>query len=452
MTRNREEMRALLALALPLAGSQVAQMAMSLTDTIMVGRLSTDALAAAGLAVNTAFFFEVAGMGLSASIQPIIAQARGAGDESIAGRTLGGGLMVALIVSAPIILLLLSLGPFFTAIDEPPALVTLAEAYIGPFAAGVPVFLLGAALRNYLAALERTRVVMAVTIAMVFLNLLLNWALVFGHLGLPALGIAGSAYATTISWTIMALLQAAYAWGWGLLPRDLFRLRAAELWAGMVSVLHLGWPISGAWLVEMLLFSGSSLLMGRFGAVALAAHQICLGICSVTWMVPFSVGQAATTRVGFHIGAGDPARARATGQMALRLGIGFMTVMAILLVFSVRPVFGLYLDPTDPDYDAVVAVGRLLIVPAALFQVFDGTQSVSTGALRGLKDTRAAMIVATIGYCGIGLPVGAGLAFWGGLGPVGLWWGFVVGLGACACLNAARFRDKSGRLVAAGAV
>jgi MATE family multidrug resistance protein len=191
--------------------------------------------------------------------------------------------------------------------------------------------------------------------------------------------------------------------------------------------------------------------MGRFGPVALAAHQICLGIASLTFMVPLAIGQAATVRIGFHVGAGALERARRTGFTALVLGIAFMSVMSAGIWFFGQAVFSLYLDPADPQFDEVLALGTQLLAMAALFQVFDGAQVVAACALRGLKDMRASLLAAALGYWGLGLPIGIGFAFGLGYGPIGLWWGFVGGLVVVSVLLSWRFHRRTAQMIAAAA-
>ena len=443
----RRELIEILVLAAPLATAQLAQMAMGITDTIMMGRVGSDALAAGGLGANVAFLLIIVGQGLVASIQPIVAQARGAADHSSFGRTLAAGLLISLLAAVPIVLALNHIDLLLDAIGEPPKIAALTLDYEQAFAWGVPAGMLQFALRNYIAAMERPRILMVVVMGAAIANFGFNWVLVFGHLGFPALGLAGSGYATSLSWWSMLLAFVIHLRLTHLLPRDLFRVSAADLRRGMGTVLHLGWPIAGIYLVEVGLFSVSSLLMGWFGPIALAAHQICLNIASFTFMVPLAIGQAATVRVGYYIGGGALRRARIAGFTAIGLGVGFMTVTAATITTLSRPIFYLYLDADDPKLDAVLEMGGQMIVLAALFQMFDGAQVVAAGALRGLKDTHAALIAGAIGYWGLGMPIGAGLAFGAKLGPVGLWWGFVVGLIAAAILLSLRFGQRTKRMI-----
>jgi MATE family multidrug resistance protein len=443
----RRELIEILRIAGPLAGAQLAYMLMATTDSIMMGRVGTDALAAGGLGSNVAFMMIYVIMGLLQSIQPIVAHGRGAGDPGAFGRTLAAGFATALAFSVPIVVVLSHMQAVLAALGEPAEIARLAQIYTAAFAWAVPAWLCNAALRNYLAALGRTAVIMAVSIVGFFVNFLLNWALIFGHLGSPALGLAGSGYATSAVGWCMMLALALYAGGARLLPLDLFRLGISALGRGVGEVLKLGLPIAGMWVIEIGLFSGSSVLMGHFGPVALAAHQICLNLCSLSYMVPFAIATGATVRVGFHLGAGEPRRARLAGFTALALGSSFMVVSAVSICLFARAIFSLYLDADDPSLPAVEALGGTLLVLAALFQVFDGTQCVVSGALRGLKDVRVPLIAGIAGYWGLGLPIGSGLAFGTSLGPVGLWWGFAAGLVTVAIMLTLRFNRRTRELI-----
>jgi MATE family multidrug resistance protein len=445
----RPELKAILRLTMPLAAAQLAQMLMGITDAVMMGRISTDALAAGGLGGNVAFMMIIMAQGLVVSIQPIVAQARGAGEQSGFGRILLGGLVVATVAAVPIILAITHIDLLLDAVGEPHQIATMTLEYELAFAWGIPVALWQGAFRSYLSAMERPGIIMIVASVACVANLFLNWVLIFGHLGLPALGLKGSGYATAIVWWGMGAAFVLYTWRARLLPSDFFQMTLVEFGHGLRAMLKLGWPISGIYAVEIGLFSASSLLMGRFGPVALAAHQICLGLASLTFMVPLGISQAATVRVGFHVGAGAIERARIAGLTALGLGIGFMSIMAVSLWALGRPIFYLYLNATDPKLDAVLALGSELLAVAAVFQVFDGAQVVAAGALRGLKDTRASLLAAVIGYWCLGMPIGAGLAFGLGMGPVGLWWGFVGGLVAVSILLSLRFLHRTDRMIAA---
>jgi MATE family multidrug resistance protein len=445
---RRRELAEILVLALPLAGAQVATMLMNITDSVMLGHLSSDALAAGGLGANVAFMLIILIQGVQGGMPPLIAQARGAGDHAPIGRAVWGGLITGAVAVVPIMLLLAKVDVFLRLIGEPEAIVRSVLVYERAFIWSIPGSVLVGASRYFLSAMERPRITMIVAFCGVASNVLLNWVLIFGHLGLPALGLAGSGYATSISWTLMALGYAAYI-GWQhLLPRDFWRIAWADRRQGVAAVFKLGWPIAGIYAVEVGLFSVSSLLVGRFGPVAVAAHQICLSVSALTFMVPLAISQAATVRVGFHMGAGAVVRARLAGFTAIGMGVGFMACMAGVLAFGRHLVFAFYLDAGDPNYAAVVSLGMTLLAVACVFQTFDGAQVVAAGALRGIKDTRVPMLLGALGYWGLGMTIGAGLAFGFGWGPVGLWWGFVCGLVTMSTLLSLRFRGLMGRYVA----
>jgi MATE family multidrug resistance protein len=445
---RRRELTEILGLAAPLAAAQVATMLMSITDSVMLGHLSSDALAAGGLGANVAFMLIVLMQGLQAGIQPLIAQARGAGDATPIGRAVWGGLIVGAVCVLPIMLILMRIDGFLRFIGEPPDIAASVQVYERAFLWSIPAAAAMGVLRYFLSAMERPRVAMTVAMAGVGVNLALNWVLIFGHLGLPAFGLAGSGYATSISWALMALALAAYVGHARLLPGNFWHLAWAERRRGLRTVFRLGWPIAGIYAVEVGLFSASSLLMGQFGAVAVAAHQICLGVASLTFMVPLAIGQAATVRVGFHMGAGAVARARLAGFTAIGLGVGFMSCTAVAIALGRHLVFAFYLDRDDPNYDAVVSLGMSLLAVACVFQMFDGAQVVAAGVLRGVKDTRVPMLLGALGYWGLGMTLGVVLAFWAGLGPVGLWWGFVGGLATVSTLLTLRFRTLMNRYLA----
>jgi MATE family multidrug resistance protein len=443
------ELSQLLALAVPLAVSQVGLIAMNVTDSVMMGRISAEALAAGGLAGTVAFSMLIFTQGLLMALQPILAQARGASDLGAVPRVLAATFAMALICSVPIVLLLLFVDRFLLMAGTDQQLAKMALDYEVGFVWGVPAALWQMTCRYYLSALERPRIILIATLSACLANLLFNWILIYGHFGLPAFGLRGSAYATSLSCWGMALSMTIYAARCKLLPEGLLRVDLRELGRGIAELFRIGWPIACTILAEMGLFSVSTIVMGRFGPVPLAAHQICLGISSLTFMVPMAIGQASTVRVGFHIGAGQPHLARQAGFLSLALGVGFMALSATSLKLFSGPVIRAYLDANDPDVDAVLDIGRQMISLAAVFQLFDGAQTVGSGSLRGLKDTHIAMIFALSGYWGLGLPLGVLLAFFLGFGPTGLWWGFVAGLAVVAILMSARFAVKSARLVAA---
>jgi len=436
----RAELRATLALALPLAAANLSHMAMAVTNTVMVGRLGAMPLAAAGLGGMLYFTGGVTLQGVLSAVAPIAAHALGAGDRRTAGRSAGAGLVLALLLALPFIAALVSLDRVLAALGYDAILAAEIGRYLRAIAWGAPAFLGFAVLRSLLAALSHTRSVMAVVVICIVGNALLNWVLIFGHLGAPPLGMAGSGYASAINqWLMLAGLALCAR----LMPdlaalrvlRNTFAARRIE----MVEILRLGWPIGGMRGIEVGVFMTAGILMGLLGAAALAAHQLVLNCAGITFMVPLGLSQAATVRVAFELGAGRALAARRAGFLALALGIGFMSTAAVVLWTSPDAIIGVYVDIADPANRETVQIARRLIAIAAIFQVFDGMQVIAAGALRGYKDTMIPMLLATFGYWAIGFAGCWLFAFPLGYGAVGLWWGLALGLAAVAMMLTLRF-------------
>jgi MATE family multidrug resistance protein len=259
-----------------------------------------------------------------------------------------------------------------------------------------------------------------VSIGGIGVNAVLNYGLIHGAYGLPRLGFLGSAVATTIT-----IWLTAFALIWLLHGRARFRhfVSAARPKLPMMGeLIGIGWPVAITYGVESTLFLATGLTVGVLGATALAAHQIALNVASVAFMVPLAIGQAANVRVGYWIGAGDPVAARHAGFVALGLGVAFMSLSGLVLILAPHAIVGLYLHLDDLANAATVSLAASLLGIAAVFQIVDGMQTVGSGALRGLRDTRIPMLAATFGYWGIGFPTGYWLAFHAGLGARGLWW------------------------------
>jgi MATE family multidrug resistance protein len=277
-------------------------------------------------------------------------------------------------------------------------------------------------------------------------NAALNWVLIFGRLGAPPLGVAGSGYASAIvNWLMLLGLAAAVA----LLPRGdaahRLRLRLAGTLTDLRRILALGLPIGGLQALEVGVFVASAGVMGLFGAAALAAHQIAISCASLTFMVPMGIGQAATVRVATERGAAAWEAARRAGFVALALGVAFMAAASIVLWTMPVPIVGAFVALADPANSAVVTLALQFLTIAAVFQIVDGMQSVACGALRGYHDTKVPMLIAAAGYWGVGFVGGWALAFPLGIGPAGLWWGFVIGLATVAMLLLLRLIERGRR-------
>ncbi len=429
------ELRATLALAAPLAAGNLAFMAMAVTDMVMVGRLGALPLAAAGLGAMLYFTGGVVLQGILSAVAPLAAHALGAGDRAAAGRIGGAGLALALLLAVPFVAALTSLDRVLQWLGYDAALAAEIGRFLRAIAWGGPAILGFAVMRSLLSALSHTRPVMAVLLLCVAGNAGLNWVLIYGHLGAPALGVAGSGYASaTNQWLILAGLALCARIMPGPAGLRVLCNAFAPSWTPMASILRLGLPIGGIMGVEVGVFLAAGILIGLLGTAALGAHQLVLNCAGISFMVPLGLGQAATVRVAYEFGAGRVLAARRAGFVALALGIGFMSATAVVLWTVPDAIIAVYIDIADPFNRETVEIARRLLVIAALFQVFDGMQTIAAGALRGYKDTMVPMLLAGFGYWGAGFGGGWLLAFPLGYGAVGLWWGLALGLAVVAVM------------------
>jgi MATE family, multidrug efflux pump len=453
---NATEIRATCAVAAPLAGANLAQMAMHVTNAVMVGHLGAVSLAAAGLGAGLYSTLLMTSQGVLTAVAPLAAHAIGADDHPTLAGVAGAGLIVAALLAAPVIAILTAFPLLLAALDYDPELVAGIGIYLGAIAWGAPAFLGFAVLRFLLVAAFRARSVMVIALLAVPLNAGLNWVLIFGHLGAPGFGILGSACATAI---VQWLTLFGFAGYLVLTPTRIPVGLGRRVWREIPRILRLGLPIGALRALEIGLFVTTGILMGLFGADALGAHQLVFNVVGVCFMVPLGLSQAATVRVAFELGAGAPGAARRAGFVALALGAAFMVASAALLLAAPHTLIGLYLHLDDPANQGLVAIALQLFLIAALFQVFDGVQVIAVGALRGYGDTAVPMLIAALGYWAIGFAGGCLSAFPLGYGAIGLWSGLALGLAVVATLltlrlhqhAAARNRAAEPVAVAAGA-
>ena len=446
MDPTRREISSLVRLAIPVVGTQVGTMTMGVVDTIMLGSVGPQALAAAGLGAACVWGTLVVADGLVRGIDPIVAQAHGARDGESAALALQRGLVIAVGVSFPIAALWLFTGEFLLATGQNPQLAALAQAYVLVQIPSIVCHLVYMALRGYL----QGRAIMNPALwVMVFANVVHvfgNWALIFGHLGAPALGVVGAGIATSLT---RALALAALVWiTLGLrLHESAWRpwSRAALSLAGLRRVLGLGLPVGLQVGLEVWAFQIATLMAGRLGVNALAGHQIVLNMASLTFMVPLGIAIGASTRVGNLIGAGRSEQVQRAAWVAFGLGAGAMALFGTVMIGLRDQLPRLY--TSDPS---VIAVCAFLLPIAAAFQVFDGTQVVGCGILRGMGRTRAPALVTLVGYYAIALPFAWWLGLERGLGLAGIWWGLCLGLVvvASALLVWVRRSGSGERLVA----
>lgn len=424
------EVRRLAALAVPIVVTQVGTMLMGVVDMLMVGSVGRDALAAAALGNVWTMGTLVFGMGLALGIDPILTQAHGAGDARAVGLVLQRGLVVAVIASGPTALLWLLTGPVLELAGQDPALAGMAHDYVLMQLPSVLGFLGFMVLRSYLQGRSIVAPAMWVTLYANVLNVLLNWLLIFGGLGLPALGLRGAGIATGVTRSLMLVALAWWVWRAGL-HRGAWTpwSRAALASAGLLEIMRFGLPVGIQLGLEMWAFQAATLLAGLLGEAELAAHTIVLNLASLSFMVPLGVAMAAVTRVGNLIGAGDRHGAQRAAWVALGVGAGVMAVSAITFI-ALREVLPRWYN----DDPAVLVLTAALLPIAGAFQIFDGVQVVGGGVLRGMGRTRPAAVFNLLGYYVLGLPVAWWLAFSTGMGVAGIWWGLTVGLLVVAVL------------------
>lgn len=420
------DFRALVRLAVPVVVVQVGLMLMGVVDTLMVGRLSAADLAAVSLGNLYFFLFAVFGMGVLLSLDPVVSQAVGAGDDESVARGIQRGLLLAVALSLITSVCLVPARPLLTLLRQPEEVIPLAAGYAHAVIAGVFPFLAFVVFRQTLQAMGRLKAIVAAVVVANLMNVFLNWTLVMGNLGAPRLGAVGTGWASSISrWTLLATLLWLARGTLVPLLRP-FRPGVREM-APLMRMLRLGTPIGFQLGFEYGAFAFTGILVGLIGTVPMAAHQIAINMASLTFMVPLGVGQATAVLVGRSVGRGDSSAARRSASAGLIAGGVFMAASAA--VFLLMPVGLARLYTTE---GAVLALTVTLIPIAGIFQVSDGLQVVAAGVLRGVGDTRVPAIANAAGFWALGIPVGLFLGFKAGMGAVGLWWGLVVGLGAVA--------------------
>ncbi len=432
--------RATLVLGLPLIGSHVAQIGLQITDTLMMGWYSVQALAALVLGATTFFTVFILGMGIAMAVMPMVAHAAASDDAAEVRRVTRMGLWLSAIFGLLVLPLFWFSAPILRALGQDPEVAALAQDYLRVLGPGILPALLFMVLKSALAALERTQFVLWLTVAVAALNVPLNWVLIFGNLGAPEMGVQGAALGSLIlhvSGCVVLLVYAAREPG--LARYQLLTRIWRPDWPGFFRVFRLGWPIGLTNLAEAGLFAASALLMGLIGTLELAAHGIAIEICSVIFMVHLGLSNAATVRAGRALGAGDIDGLRRGAGVATALSLVFATVTLVIYLGFPAQLMGLFIAPDDPQRDAVIAVGIGLFAVAALFQLADAAQVMAVGLLRGLQDTRVPLVIAALSYWVIGIPSSWLLGIRWGWGGEGVWAGLVIGLTCAGVLLTLRF-------------
>jgi multidrug resistance protein, MATE family len=442
-----QELRSLLALAVPVVLSELGWMTMTIVDLIMVGRLGPSAIGAVGLGNAIYYAPSLFGIGLLLGLDTLVSQSWGARRYDDCHRSLAQGMYIAAAFTPLLMVAMLAAQWIFTGRGVDPTVAGLTRGYVLWLNWGTFPLLVYGAFRRYLQGVGRVRPVAFALITANVVNLAGNWALIYGHLGFSAMGVRGSAISTCAARVYMAAVLVYAAWAHeSKRGHALFVHWPGPDWARIRALLALGLPAASQVVLEVAAFGAATVMASHLGPVALATHEIVLSCAAYTYMVPLGISAAAAVAVGHAIGAGNPARARRAGTLAIALGAGFMACMALLLVTLPRAIIGIWTHDTQ-----VMTLGAHILAIVAGFQIFDGTQSVSTGALRGLGETRYPMLMNLAGYWFFGLPLGALLCFAFKWGLQGIWLGLTVALIALALLLCTRWLRSSRRLLAASA-
>ncbi|WP_420339714.1 MATE family efflux transporter [Roseibium sp.] len=438
-----------LSLGLPLAGAQLAQMAINTTDVLMIGRLGAEELAASVLAFNFYMLLWFFGMGLLQAVIPLAARARGRRQPRDLRRAVRMGFWVSVLYCLPIWVLLFFTEELLLLFGQDPELARLAGIYMGVLQWTMLPALLIMAVRGFLTVMERTQVVLWATIAGALVNAALDYVLIFGEFGFPRLELIGAGIASVFSATTTFLFLLFYALYHPRLRRYhiLGRIWRSD-WPVFFQIVRLGTPIAITIVAEGSLFTASAIMIGWLGTIPLAGHGIALQIASLTFMVPVGLSVAAMTRVSLADGRGDKEGVGRAGWTALGVTMTFMGAFAVLFWTVPETLVGLYLDLSDPQSQEVLTYGVSFILVAALFQLADGGQIIGVNNLRGLGDTTIPLFYALFGYWVIGISLSLGLGFLAGWGGVGVWCGLAGGLLSVAILSNVRFarRERLGLL------
>ena len=424
-------------LAMPVVMAELGWMTMGLVDTLMVGRIGPEAIGAVGVGSSLFMGVCIFAMGLLLGLDTLVSHAFGAGRIDECHRWLAYGVTLSLLLSIPVTLIVLALSSALDRLGLDPVVLRLTQPYLDVLAWSIPPLLLYAAFRRYLQGMGVVRPVMVALVLANALNAFVNWLLIFGHWGAPAMGVRGSAWGTVVARVVMAaVLLAVIVYRERSLVASRLRRRPlgsrtksqqrGASFEPMRRLLALGVPSASQVTLEVGVFAAATALAGRLAPAALAAHQIAVNFVALTFMVPLGVASAGAVRVGHAIGRRDYDGAARSGWTAILFGVAFMSCAAAAFLLMPRTLIGAF--TADP---AVLSIGVSLLFVGAIFQLFDGVQGVSTGVLRGLGDTRTPMLWNLAGHWFIGLPLGYTLCFFMGLGVVGLWWGLSTGLIIC---------------------
>ncbi len=432
-------------LAWPLALANLLQMLVHAIDVIFVARLGESELAASSLAIAL-FGLVLWGLsGLTGAVAPLIAAELGRKKHAVreVRRSVRMGLWLAVFAGILGMLACLNGERLMLATGQDPVISAMAGSFMSIIIFAMVPSIIANVLRIFVSTLDRPIFATLIIASAIGISILANWVLVFGNLGMPALGLEGSALASVVtSLYIMFAYVIAIAWDKRLRRYRIFGNWWRTEWSRMQEIIRIGAPIMFTIIAEAGLFSGAAFLMGRIGPSELAGHTIALQVAALAFQIPFGIGQASTIRVGYHYGAGDRAAMGRAGWVAMAIAVGFSMVTAAIMWFAPHLVLSIYVDVDAPKNAAMVGFAVQFLVLAAIFQLVDAAQAVAAGNLRGLQDTRIPMVIAVLSYWAAGFTVAIGLAFYTPLQGVGVWIGLATGLLVAAVLLTGRWARR----------
>ena len=421
----------------------IAEIGMMITDMIIVGRLGSNELAAVGLTADWFYVLLLIGMGVISIVGVLVAQSFGEGNMQAVTDSAEQGMIVATLCAIPVMLAIWFLGPALQYTNQDPEVISLIHDYSRPLAFSVLPALWFVTLRNYVTALGKASGIMSITVLALVVNLAINYALVFGKFGLPALGVVGAAYGTSIVTWLMFLILA-------------FHIRRSGQFAGFrlsvipktfqkklcMEILQLGLPITGAQMLGGAMFTVAAIMVGVLGAEILAAQMIVYSVLYFCMSASVAIGDAVRVRVAYGVGIRSVDAARQSASIATGLAAVIILAASLWIWFFPEFLVGIFLDIDDPANSQVLAIAVSLAIYAGLFQLIDGVLIVFANSLRGLRDTQSTFWIYMIGYWFIGIGAGAWLCFPMGYGADGLWWGLVGGAAAGIVMTYLRFRSR----------
>lgn len=434
--------RAILRLGLPLVGGHLAQISIGLTDTVMLGWYDVEALAAVTLGSTFFFVLFIFGSGFAWAVMPMVAAFAADGDQTSVRRATRMGLWLSIAFCLVALPAFIWSEPILLVIGQAPSVAENAASYLKIAGYGIIPATLVMVFKSYLAGLERTQIVLWITVLAAIVNAVANYALIFGNWGAPEMGIEGAAIASVVTQVVMLLGVVVYALV--VLPEHALLQRLWRVDVQMIAqVFRLGVPIGLTALAEVGLFAASAVMMGWLGTIPLAAHGIAIQLAAVTFMVHLGLANAATIRAGAAYGRRDPGNMRRGALAVTLMSLGFALITVVIYLTAPETLLSIFMEREDPRRADILAIGVGLLAMAALFQLVDGAQAVALGLLRGVQDTKVPMVYASFSYWLVGVPCSYVFGFELGMGGIGVWLGLVIGLALAACLLSGRFWGRT---------